>query len=117
MAVTATILAGAFAVVAQGAAAKPRKANPRLHAFGSCGTLLTYAGATASGSSARVEPAVGFPFRPRGVGGGGGADEDGGSGGGAIGGPTPVAAPAPARGEEATLRRTCRKPASTSRTS
>jgi hypothetical protein len=99
MAVTATILAGAFAVVAQGAAAKPRKANPRLHAFGSCGTLLTYARRNGVRLIRTGGTGGGIPLPPRGVGGGGGADEDGGSGGGAIGGPTPVAAPAPARGE------------------
>jgi hypothetical protein len=76
--------------------AKPRKKSPRLHAFRSCTNLLGYAQRNGlrviRATPVRVRPVAPPPVPLE----GGGGNEDSGSGGGApVGGPQPIAAPAP----------------------
>src|SRR4051812_16749590 len=83
----AALVSAAGAASADGAARK--RANPRLHAFYSCETLVRYAHRNAR----RIAPPGGGtvgPVTERGGGAGGGAGEGGGG--------APVAAPAPAAG-------------------
>src|SRR5688572_16216117 len=90
---TAGMLVSGAAVVE----AKPGKKSPRLHAFRSCTNLLGYAqrnGVRAVRQSAAVLPPPAPPSGGGGGGVGGGEDRSGGLA------PAPVAAPAPAGGEE-----------------
>src|ERR671910_2375418 len=98
------VLLLAFGMLAAGAAAvdaKPRKKSPRLHAFRSCTNLLGYAQRNGL-RVIRATPVRTVPLPPDSGGGTGGDENSGAGGGGAVGGPQPVAAPAPAAPGERT---------------
>src|SRR5918995_4863976 len=91
--VTATMLASGAAAVD----AKPGRKSPRLHAFRSCTNLLGYAQRNGL-RVIRQTPLLRPPPAPMPAPQTGGDGGSGGEGGGRL--PAPVAAPAPARGED-----------------